>query len=70
MEMEYVDSKNVDQIGYNEETGECHVIFKSGRHYIYSDVSEEVWSQFRSAESKGKFLNAEFKAKLYPYQEI
>jgi len=43
MEMIYVDSSNIDQIGYDDAESECHVIFKNGRHYVYGDVSEETW---------------------------
>lgn len=70
MDMEYVDSKNVDQIGYDTESGECHVIFKNGGHYVYSGVSEDTWEQFRWAASKGRFVNTEFKAKAYPYRQL
>lgn len=67
MEMVYVDSTSIDQIGYDEGANEVHVIFKSGRRYIYSEVSLEVWERFRNAPSKGTFLNEEFKAKGYPF---
>lgn len=69
MELTYVDSSNVDQIGYDADAGEVHVIFKSGRHYIYSGVSSETWEQFKDAPSKGTFVNQEFKAKSYQYRE-
>ncbi len=69
MDMLYVDSRTVDQIGFDEHEGEVHVIFKSGRHYIYSQVTLDVWEQFRDAPSQGIFLNQEFKAKGYPYRE-
>jgi|HubBroStandDraft_2_1064218.scaffolds.fasta_scaffold508574_2 hypothetical protein len=70
MEMIYVDSSSIDQIGFDEYAGEVHVIFKTGRHYIYSDVTVEVWEKFRESPSKGIFLNVEFKAKSYPCREI
>lgn len=69
MNLIYVDSSNVDQIGYDEYEGEAHVLFKGGRHYIYSEVTQEVWEQFRNAPSKGRFVNEEFKAKGYPCRE-
>jgi hypothetical protein len=69
MDMIYVDSTNVDQIGFDEDAGEAHVIFKNGRHYIYSEVSAEIWEKFRDSPSKGTFLNQEFKAKSYPCRE-
>ncbi len=46
------------------------MIFKGGRHYIYSEVSQEVWEQFRDSPSKGIFVNQEFKAKGYPCREV
>jgi len=70
MEMIFVDSSNVDQIGYDEIVRETHVIFKSGRHYVYSEVNPETWEQFRHSDSKGRFVNQEFKAKGYPCREI
>lgn len=70
MDMIYVDSSNVDQIGFDADAGEAHVMFKGGRHYIYSEVSLEVWEQFRDSPSKGIFVNQEFKAKGYPCREV
>ncbi|WP_316173532.1 MULTISPECIES: KTSC domain-containing protein [unclassified Bradyrhizobium] len=65
MDFIYVDSKSVDQIAYDEEQGEAHVIFQRGAHYIYSGVTQEVWDRFRDSTSKGTFVNEEFKAKGY-----
>lgn len=70
MEMIYVDSTSVDQIGYDEAQRECHVIFKPARHYVYSDVSQDTWENFRNADSYGKFVHYEFKVKSYPYREM
>ena len=71
MDMIYVDSKTVDQIGYDEDAREVHVIFKRGeRHYIYSEVTPEVWEQFRHSQSKGNFIHEEFKAKSYSYRQV
>lgn len=70
MDLIYADSSTVDQIGFDEYAGEAHVIFKSGGHYIYSDVSLEVWEQFRDSPSKGAFVNQEFKAKGYPCRQV
>lgn len=70
MDMIYVDSESVDQIGYDKEASEAHVIFKKSGHYVYSEVSEEVWDSFRNASSKGTFVNEEFKAKSYPCRKV
>lgn len=69
MELSYVDSSTLDQIGYDEVEQEVHVIFKTGRHYIYSGVGPDVWEQFRDSPSKGIFLNQEFIAKGYDYRQ-
>jgi hypothetical protein len=70
MEMIYVDSQSVDLIGYDEETSESRVIFKTSGHYVYSDVSHEVWERFRDSQSKGTFVKEQFKVKGYPCRKI
>ena len=41
----YVDSESVDQIGYDEDNLEAHVIFKKGgRHYVYLNVPADVYA--------------------------
>lgn len=69
MDMIYVDSTSLDQIGFDDDNRELHVVFKNGERYVYSDVSREVWDAFRDAPSKGAFLNRELKAKGYPYRK-
>ena len=69
MDLIYVDSTSIDQIGYDEDQHEAHVVFKNGHHYVYSEVSQDVWDRFKDAPSKGKFINEEFKAKGYPYRQ-
>lgn len=68
MDFIYVDSTSVDQIAFDEEQGEAHVIFKGGAHYIYSGVTQEIWELFRDAPSKGTFISQEFRAKGYTYR--
>lgn len=70
MDMIYVDSSNVDQIGYDEAASEVYVIFKNAGHYVYEGVTPEVWDQFRNSESKGTFLNEEFKKKAYSFRKL
>lgn len=70
VEMTYVDSSNIDQIGYDETESEVHVIFKKSGYYVYSEVNPEVWESFRNADSKGVFLNEEFKKKAYPCRKL
>lgn len=60
-EMEYVDSSNVEAIGYDPELRELHVNFNGGKTYIYADVSEDTYRELLSADSKGSYLNREVK---------
>jgi hypothetical protein len=59
--MVYVDSSNVEAIGFDGETRELWVQFVGGKAYIYSDVPEEVHAEFMQADSKGSYLNRELK---------
>lgn len=70
MDWHHVDSRPIDQIGYDADALEAHVLFKSGRTYIYSEVSSATWDDFFNAPSKGTFLNDELKAKGYPCREV
>ena len=60
-EMTYVDSSNVEAIGYDNDAQELHVQFVHGTEYIYHGVSQEIFDQFMTAPSKGSFLNREIK---------
>jgi hypothetical protein len=61
-EMTYVDSSNIEAIGYDDNTQELHVQFLSGGHYIYHDVPRQIFDDLMSAPSKGSFLNREVKS--------
>ncbi len=66
----YVDSESVDQIGYDADVLEAHVIFKKGsRHYIYSNVPADVYESFANSSSKGSFVHTVFIAHGYPYRQ-
>lgn len=66
----YVDSENVDQIGYDDDALEAHVIFKKGgRHYVYSNVPAEVYESFANSPSKGSFVHTVFIAHNYAYRQ-
>jgi hypothetical protein len=61
-EMEFVDSKNIEAIGYDSSTQELHVRFvKSGQTYVYYNVEEWVFQELRAASSKGNFINTRVK---------
>lgn len=61
-EMTYVDSSNIEAIGYDAAALELHVRFlKSGETYVYYAVEDWRFQEFMQADSKGKYLNAEIK---------
>lgn len=61
-DMQYVDSTNIEAIGYDASSQELHVRFlKSGDTYVYYAVDEWVFVEFMQSDSKGKYLNANIK---------
>lgn len=65
-EMQFVDSSNVEQLGYDADRMELHVLFKNGALYVYSDVPAPVFEDLLVAPSVGSFLNREIK-NVYSY---
>jgi len=58
-EMMFVDSSNVEAIGYDVDAQELHVRFlKSGQTYVYYAVEEWVFQELTQADSKGSYINA------------
>lgn len=62
-----VDSSAISDVAYFD--GDVWVKYKSGCTYKYKFVPVEVYEQFMSAESKGKFLNAVIKPN-YDYDYV
>ena len=63
-EMIYVDSTNIEAIGYDPATRELHVRFlKSGETFVYYDVEDWEFEEFKGADSKGIFLNTNIKGR-------
>ena len=60
-DMEWVDSSNIEAIGYDDNMRELFVQFKGGTTYIYVDVPAEVHQELRQADSKGIYLNREIR---------
>lgn len=67
-EMIFVDSSNIESIGYDEDTQELHVQFLTSGCYIYSDVPREIFDDLMNAPSKGSFLNREIKG-IYQFSK-
>lgn len=69
-EMIFVDSTNVEAIGYDPATQELHVRFvKSGETYAYYAVEEWVFQEFMQTDSKGNYLNTKIKPH-YQYGKV
>ncbi len=60
-ELIYVDSSNIEAIGYDDDTQELHVKFLSSGYYIYQGVPRQIFDEMMMAQSKGSFLNREVK---------
>ena len=54
-------SSNVAGFCYDEVSQTLTVEFNSGSRYNYYDVPQHVFEGMKSAESKGRYLNAEIK---------
>ena len=75
MRMHLVDSTSIFAIGYNPYRHLLDIQFrtsenKPGEIYRYYDVPPEEHAAFMAAESKGAYLNKEFKAAGYRYERL
>lgn len=69
IEMEYVNSSNVEQIGYDEDLSELHVKFLNGPTiYVYMGVPQQVYEDLLNAPSKGSFLHVNV-YENYPFEK-
>ena len=50
------DSSNIQLLRYNLAASILEVTFCNGGIYQYLDVPQHEWENFKSADSKGKFL--------------
>ena len=68
-DMQYVDSSNIEAIGYDGASRELHVRFLNGATYVYSDVEDGVFEELLQAPSKGSYLNRNIKGR-YQYAKL
>jgi hypothetical protein len=61
-----VKSSNVKKTEYDLDSKKLLVEFNNGIKYEYDDVPHKVYTQFRMAESQGKFFSTNI-AKNYKY---
>ncbi|MFT4907566.1 MAG: hypothetical protein ACI978_001649 [Oleispira sp.] len=69
MEMIIVDSSNVAEIGYDEESSTLQIEFKNGTIYQYFDVPDDLFEGLRTADSVGGYLAANIKG-VYRYSKV
>jgi hypothetical protein len=61
-EMKWVDSSNVESIGYDEESKDLYVRFRSGSPmYIYEGVPQASFDELMNSDSIGSYLNQQIK---------
>jgi hypothetical protein len=58
---ERLDSSSLASAGYDPEAHVLEVEFRNGGVYQYLEVEDEEYQEFRSAPSKGRYLNTEIK---------
>lgn len=54
-------SSNVSEVGYDPETQELFITWKSGKRSVYADVPEQLADQVSKAPSVGQAVNSEIK---------
>jgi len=69
MEFTAVESTQISQIGYDEETLEAQVEFSNGSVYRYTGVPKDVIDGIINAGSPGRAFNATLKWG-YSYQKV
>ena len=65
MSREPIDSSVIASMGYAAGQQILEIEFRSGDIYDYLDVPPEEYAAFRSADSKGTYLNTVFKPHGY-----
>ena len=64
-----IKSSNIKQTEYDTENSELIVEFNNGTKYEYKEVPHKIYTQFRKAESQGKFFTSEI-SKKYSYKKL
>lgn len=52
-----IQSSSVDYLAYNAKVKKAYCVYKSGRSYIYHDVSATAWGKLISGQSIGTGVN-------------
>ena len=69
MEMQFVDSSNIERIGYEISSRTLRIEFKQNRTYDYFNVPENVFTELKNAASVGSYHARNIK-NSYPFSQI
>lgn len=50
-------SSNIAKLQYDPDTAELRVEFRSNKTYVYDGVSMDIWNDFITAPSAGRYFN-------------
>jgi hypothetical protein len=64
-----IKSSNIKKTEYDTETKKLVVEFNNGAKYEYDEVPHQVYTQFRMAESQGKFFSTKI-VKTYKHKKL
>lgn len=64
-----IESTNVVKTEYDTLTKKLIVEFKNGSAYEYDEVPHQTYTQFRMADSQGKFFSSKI-AKSFKYKKL
>jgi KTSC domain/Protein of unknown function (DUF2442) len=67
---ERIESDTIASMGYNSETRMMEIEFTNGEVYRYLGVPESEHRAFMGADSKGNYLNKQFKKAGYRYLQV
>lgn len=61
IEMTYVDSSNIEAVGYDPSTNDLHIQFLKTGLYVYHNVPQDIFDELMNADSKGSYFNRNIK---------
>ena len=70
VEMVYIESSNLQAIGYDEIQQILYIEFKKSGTYQYFGVDKSIYDGFFNADSKGKYFDQTIKKAGYSYAKI
>lgn len=69
MNRNFVESSNIESIGYDPNSETLEIEFLNGAIYQYFDVPEHVYQELMNADSHGKYLVSHIKG-IYRYSKV